>query len=914
MGAIFNISSNLPFLETLAKGIVERFGDRLDKTTIYLPTRRASRPLSEAFYKIAGKALLLPKIQTIGDVDEEELYLRYFPNFEKVEPAIGSTRRLYEIARLINEKEKLKGMVPDFAQSIALAKSLISLIDELHNKGLELSSLNNVVPADFSEHWQITLDFLKIISEDWHGFLLKHKLTEPIKHRNILIEKLAGFYNDKPSNDPVIIAGTTGSIPSTVKLIQAVLGNQNGYLVIDGLDRYYGDNDFKILEETHPQYNLGQLLNKLNVAPSAVGEWQNTELTERQKLISTALFPTERTPEWKNFKCKPHDIHLIEAGNAEEEAMAIAVALRETLETSDKTAMLVTSNRALAERVAAKMRIWDVEINDSAGENMARLPASTFLLELVEMVRSHQAPVEVLSFFKHPFIPVELKTKIREIEAEFLRGPRISGFNIAEHGIEIEGLKQMEQLFKQNYCNLLELFDLHIKIAESIAGRNKLWGREGLEVYEFLNEYRESIDPKHNIDPMIYPEVLAQFLATKTYRPPYGTHPRLNIFEPPEARMQPAHIVIIAGMNEGSFPQLPSQDSFMNQQIRRQIGLDLLSRKIGQAAHDFELLAQADKLILTRSKKEGGSPTVKSRFLQRLEAICEVKAGEKYCEWARGLYEPTVAVKPAPRPEPRPPAEARPTELSATRVGRLRRDPYVIYAEKILRLKKLDEIDEEVTANKFGDFIHNSLEKFAKDYGDGSLERLIKHGEDEFKKYANKPAMRTFWWPKFLKIAEWFVENERKVRSNGQQLYFEERGEIKYGKMTFTAKADRVEVDGGVKIIDYKTGAPPSFNFVEAGLDPQLAIEAIIFSDRYAKPATEIEYWYLVGKDDNRVEIKAPKREKVQAIIDLARKGLAQVAEEFLKESTPFLARPWSTYALKYNEYEHLERIKEWDE
>lgn len=912
MGKIYNISSSLPFFSSLAKGILERFED-IQNITIYLPNRRAQKTLEQCFLKQSGKnSLILPKIEAIGDVDEEDLYIRYFPDFEKIAPAIPPTERLYRIAKLINDRDD-----GNFVHALALSKSLIQLMDELHNKGLELNALENVVPEDFAAHWQVTLDFLKIISEDWQNYLRDNNLLEPIKRRNLLIEKLSAHYRDEGLKHPVIIAGTTGSIPSTVDLIKSIISDPKGYLVLDGLDRNLRDANFEILEETHPQYNLARLLHSLDTLPSNVVEWEEANLDARQKLISTALYPTELTPEWREFKNKntaPHDIHLIEAANLEEEAMAIAIALRETLEDANKTAVVVTNNRQLSERIAAKMLIWDVEINNPMGQNLSTLATSRFLLELAEVMRSEQAPVELLSFFKHPFIPAEMKADIRRIEKEHLRGPRLENFDIANFGLNIPGFKDLEKMFTQESVLLSELLNKHIEVAENMITQNVLWrGDRGIRVYEHLRDVKASIGENDLIDPDMYPEILGQFIsAAPAYRVPYNLHPQVNIFSPAEARMLSADKVIIAGMNEGSFPELVATDSFLSLEIRKRIGLDSPARKIGQAAHDFELLAQAPCVILTRSIKEQGSPSIKSRFLERLQAICDLQSGDKYCDWANQLNDPGVAIEAIKRPAPKPPLEARPKQLSATTVGRLMRDPYVVYSEKILRLEKLDDIDAEITADKFGIFIHRALELFAKNY-DGKLETLIEIGQREFAELENKLGVKTFWWPKFLRIAEWFVENEQKARASNLKLYLEEKGERNIGGMNFTAKADRLEVGEEIKIVDYKTGNPPSNDMVDKGLDPQLAIEALIFSEKLGKNVRALEYWYLAGKEDEPVKPKPYKR-SVEDMMDATEKGLNNLAATFLNENTPFIARPWSKYALQYNDYEHLARIKEWDE
>ena len=55
------------------------------------------------------------------------------------------------------------------------------------------------------------------------------------------------------------------------------------------------------------------------------------------------------------------------------------------------------------------------------------------------------------------------------------------------------------------------------------------------------------------------------------------------------------------------------------------------------------------------------------------------------------------------------------------------------------------------------------------------------------------------------------------------------------GSLTLTAKADRMEIgqDGALTVIDYKTGVLPSGAQVEAGLAPQLPLEAAIAARRW---------------------------------------------------------------------------------
>lgn len=840
MPNIFNISSSLPFLDSLAQGVLKKFPD-LEKITVYVPSKRAIRPLAEAFLKHSGQAVVvLPKIQALGDIDEDEFAISFNAD---IPDAIGKAERIYSLAKLIHQN--MPEMHLNFVNSVAFAKSLIKLIDELQNKDIPYSALDNVVPDEFAEHWQITLDFLKIISDKWEKYLAENNLLEPVKHRNMMINALADFYRANPPAHPVIIAGTTGTIPATLNMISAIMDSPNGYLIIDGLDRNLAESDFAKLEDTHPQFNLARLLLVFKTSASEVAEWQLEPLTARQKLISTALYPTEKTAEWQGAKFNSNGISLLECENTEQESTAIAMILREALE-NKKSAIVVTTDRKLAQKIRAKMKIWDVDINDSAGLPLIASPNAKFMLELADMVASNQAPAQVLSFFKHPFIAPELKTKIREIEKDKLRGVRIDGFDIAEFGIKFDGIKNLHNLFAQETAALSTLLKTHIAAAGEIAGEQLFKYASGIELEEFLNELEACFAEDYQISPNEYVEVFRQFISTKIYRESVINQTPVSILTPIEARLVQADIVIVASMNEGSFPELPPADSFMNQQIRKKIGLDLLTQKIGKAAHDFELLANSDRIILTRSQKQNGSPTVESRFIKRLKAVADLESGARYKSWVKKYFD--AITLPAPRPEPRPTADARPKKLSATKITKLMRDPYVIYASEVLQLKKLDDIDQDISAADFGNFIHNVLEEFCKNY-DGELDTLIAIGKESFKNFESREGAKTFWWPKFLKVADWFIVKEKAARTSGKKLEFEVESGVDIAGVKITAKADRVEIGEGITIIDYKTGTPPSKKDVSTGIEPQLTVEALIFESLNGKKVEGLEYWKLDGKD-----------------------------------------------------------------
>ena len=254
--------------------------------------------------------------------------------------------------------------------------------------------------------------------------------------------------------------------------------------------------------------------------------------------------------------------------------------------------------------------------------------------------------------------------------------------------------------------------------------------------------------------------MLSELLAGQVARPRYGSHPRLAILGPLEARLYHADLMVLGGLNEGTWPAEAEAGPWLSRPMRAEFGLPPLERRIGLAAHDFAQAFSAPEVVLTRARRVAGAPAVPSRWLLRLNAflaalgVTEALAPQQpWLAWARALDRPAGRPKPCDRPAPAPPADARPRKLSVTRVETWMRDPYALYAEQILRLRALDEIDAEASAAERGTAIHRALERFVEEFPEAlppdALERLVAIGEEVFEELKARPSVHAFWWPRF---------------------------------------------------------------------------------------------------------------------------------------------------------------------
>jgi ATP-dependent helicase/nuclease subunit B len=998
---LYSIAAHRPFLEDLTAALLTGSDPASDplalsRMTVLLPTRRACRAMQDAFLRLSdGRALVLPRMIPIGDVDEDELAIADMSHglesdSDSIPPAMPDLRRRLLLANMLRDQMGMTDRELPVDQAAELAGELARLLDQVQTERLDFGALNGLVPDDYAAHWQQTLAFLQVLTEAWPQRLEADGVVDPAQRRNLLLAARVASWRAHPPGNPVIAAGSTGSIPATADLLATVADLPNGFVVLPGLDRVLDDQSWNSLDPTHAQYGLHQLLGRLDRSRQDVMEWPSLDGVDaaspaRTRLVSEALRPAATTESWRDERGmiaadSLQGVTRIDAREPHEEAGAIAMVLREVLETPGRTAALVTPDRTLARRVASTLGRWGVAIDDSAGIPLAETPAGTFLRGVLQLVHDGVSPVSTLAALKHPLAagaqePAQFRAMVRDLERLVLRGPRpAAGFagmrGTAEHRRDnarpddveryatvwpvlfrlIDDLEAaadpLATLFQGGMARLPEFVRAHIRLAEALAttesesGAIRLWaGDAGEALASFVAELVEYGDALGPLVPARYAALFETLLAGRVVRPRFGTHPRLTILGPLEARLQRHDVMILAGLNEGSWPQDASVDPWMGRPMRADFGLPSPERRIGLSAHDFVQGFCADQVVLTRSERVDGAPTIPSRWLTRLDVAIDAlgvegaeqmgDVGDKYLGWWRELDGPVVGATVGAvsvRPRPTPPVAVRPRRLSVTQIETWMRDPYSIYAREILKLQALAPIDQAVDAATYGSLIHSIFDAFLREFPAGPLppeafSRLHSIGEEVLGSYRNLPAVWTFWWPRFGRIAGWFFATESRRREKVTKIHAEVGGRIELpgpaGPFTLTARADRIDElrDGGIAVIDFKTGAPPSKKEVAAGFAPQLPLEAAMIRRNGFKGVPpndihELAFWRLSGgREPGRAHDAA---DDPAAVADEAYIGLSALVAKFDDPATPYEARPRPDKAPTYSDYEHLARVKEW--
>ena len=1037
---VFSIPAGVPFLPAfadalLAGRIVPGWPDPQDPLSladglILLPTRRAARALTALLAERAsaeGRAVLLPRIVPLGDVDEAEeagLLERAgdgggFGDASHLPPEMNEATRRIVLARLIlawarsvdramlklDEGEAL--LVPAGpADALALAGDLGRLIDTLSIHGKTFEDLHRLVPDDFSRYWAISRDFLAIAARAWPDFCAERGgMDAALRRHRMLLAEAARLERLKPPA-PIVAAGSTGSMPATAALLHAISRLPRGAVVLPGLDMHLEERAWRAVSGEgegpehpgHPQSILAKLLPGFGLARDGVEQLGRAPaaLAAREVFLSEALRPAETTDAWSSRRDRLSDdalrsaldgIGVIEAADDREEALAIAVALRGALEEPEATAALVTPDRALAERVSAELRRWSVEVDDSAGQPLARSAPGVIARLAAEAAASDFEPNGLLALLAHPLCRLGLPRRLvlrgrAALEIGLLRGPALPpGLASLRRALPhakaaakddrrtpgprrrlfdedwsaadrvLEALEMAFAGFRPEALprrfDLLQAVALHeavlTAVTEHAPGEDAPPAAGDAEevLAGLFDDVRETQD--QSVEGVFgdYPGFFAGLMAGRVTRRQSATHRRLRIWGPLEARLLHADLMILGGLDEKTWPPETNGDAFLNRPLREQLGLPALERRIGQTAHDFAQALGAPRAILTRALKRGGDPTVPSRLLQRMQAVVgpapwrEVLArGAETLRLARLLDRPDQ-VQPIRRPAPRPAAALQPARLSVTEIETLVRDPYSIYAKHVLRLDPLDDIAVPPTAASRGTLVHEVLGLFAERYPDALptdlRSELIAVGREVFGKAVDlqdRPDIRAFWWPRFLRVAGFLADWELGRRALGPVIHPEVGGKLLFAladgtEFALTGRADRIEQrpSGGLAIVDFKTGAMPGVKEVQVGFSPQLTLEAAMAQAGAFENIPggcvidELLYVHLTGGAKSGAVRNIPPGEAVGTIEELGALHLARLKtmlDELRSGERSFLSRPHPKYARRYAPYDHLARVREW--
>lgn len=909
---VYSIAAHRGFADALVAGLIPRYAEKelgLARLTLLLPSSRAVRIVTEAFVRLSGGGMLLPRMAAVGDLDLDETLgplLDPLGAGSEVPPAADPTRRWLRLADLL--REELGPDAPKAPGLLRLAFETGRTMDRLTVEGLELGDLLDEriagIVGDLASHWQQSTRTFARVQARWLAELAARGEVDAPERRNRLFAHAARRWRERPPAHPVVAAGVTSASPALASLLRVVSELPQGAVILPDLDLSLDEAVWQSLGSAgipagegeapfgerdalaHPQYHLKLLLNRMGVNRGEVDAWHRAGMAaappERSRAISNLFLPPEGSAGWVDLKPDQRrlsGVRLMESAHPGEEAQAIALLIRQALEVPEKRVALITPDRGLAGRVVAHLKRWDIVADDTAGRPLPQTPAGRILLLLAEVAAEQATPVPLLSLLTHPLAGAgegraAWLDNARALDLA-LRGPRPSP------GLEPLAEIVREQARRGKGTDIAAWWDgVQAILAPLLAGADevalgtalarlaeagealcgtRLWAEaDGRSLSAWLEELRGAADQAGTrLAVKDLPGVLRNAMDRVSVRPPWGGHPRVAIYGLLEARMSRADLVICAGLAEGTWPAAPSPEPSLPPPVLRALGVPSGEFRIGLAAHDLAGALGAPEVVLSWAQRSEGGPVIPSRFVLRVQAMLGELAESHRETEAVALARAIDHASPAPaypRPQPRPSAEQRDVALAVTAIDRLRGDPYQFYAGSILRLRRKDGLDAEPTAAWQGTVVHAVMERWHK--AGGGAGELTALAQEELAKMQAHAVTRGLWWPRLSRALDWIDLKIAQDRGEGREVLASEiKGEMTLAGVKVHGRADRIDrrADGRLVVVDYKTGKPPSGGQVKDGFALQLGTLGLIANARGFKDVAGMpdgfEYWSF-GKDD----------------------------------------------------------------
>jgi ATP-dependent helicase/nuclease subunit B len=957
---LFALPPGADFATELVAGLRNRLkGDppeAMARVEIYVNADRMARRLREVFDD--GPACLLPCIRLVTDLAD--------PMARAVLPApVPPLRRRLELTGLVS---KLLDEAPELAPRAALfdlADSLAGLMEEMQGEGVSPETVAALDVSDQSGHWQRSLRFFQIVQR----YFESDSDPDPQAFARRALDHRLTSWKVAPPQHPIIVAGSTGSRGTTAAFMEAVARLPQGAVILPGFDRdtpgpVWNQLDNPLTGEDHPQFRFAKLMRALDVQPDGVVDWTPTPSPSpaRNRVLSLALRPAPVTHQWLSegpdlppLPMAMEAVTLLSAPTQRDEALAIALRLRQAV-TDGQRAAVITPDRMLTRRITSALDRWGILPDDSAGTPAQLTPPGRLLRHIAGLFSTPLTAEALLSLLKHPLThggidrgPHLLSTRELELHIRKTGMPYPDRIALTEWGNKAQrgdwadwvatcfcdrdtgGIRSLTTWV----ADLLHLSET-VCAGPGVSGSGGLWQEAaGRKLRSVLQGLEREAGHGADMTARDFADLLGALLSREEVRDRDAPHPDILIWGTLEARVMGADLLILAGLNEGSWPELPSADPWLNRALRAKAGLLLPERRVGLSAHDFQQAAGAREVWFTRSLKSDEAETVPSRWLNRLMnlmrglpqrdgqlALNQMEArGNIWLDLAQVSEIPVVA-PPAVRPSPAPPAMSRPDRLSVTEIKRLIRDPYAIYARHVLRLRPLNALMQAPDALMRGILTHEVLEHFVQATIDdpsnmdpgimlATAERII--GDVEKVPF---PTMRALWQARMSRIANWFVEGERNRQTLATPSRFEIRGKSELPALSFTltATADRVDIDaqGWAHVYDYKTGAAPS-RTEQRIFDKQLLLEAAMLNrGGFAplKPAGVERAAFISLAPGNPKEVLAPLEEETPETVWAE---FAKLIGAYRSAETGFSARRALQKENDAGDYDHLARYGEWE-
>ncbi len=915
-------------IKAIARSLAEITGgdaQALRECLILLPTRRAIRALEEELLNhFSVPTVLLPKIMAIGDIElppEDEESGRLPPR------SINGLERIASLMPYV-EKHGLGG--GRFEGAWRMAQEIAKLLDLLQTEDLAVDSLSVLLKeSDVAEQWQRYGQVFEVIAREWLDDLARHKRINAAAGRSLRIETLMEIWEDAPPQASVWLIGSTGSIPAVRRLMKQILSLPQGAVMLPGLDTRLSDAAWAAINDAHPQAILKETITALNYDRREILSWPDCDaspaILDRHDWLSAALspFPKPYAPQHAN------DISLMVANTAQEEAEAITEYCLWHFEAQpDKSLVIMTNDNGLTSKLLPLLEAYRISLDPSAGLQLQDTSFGQGLSLFLRLLSPSASYLDLWTLLKHEnFIPgwpmAEREAVLTLQEDDVLRKPlyRPDGLDgvlallpdkhagkLKEARTKIVGQKPLAGWA----AFLANEIALHFALR---AATDKLAYEETMKCLDTLATLPLSHDLSY--EDAIGP--LRDQLLQIGLRLPHQPGRVVHILGTMEARLINADTVIMAGLNEGKWPDMPQPSPFLSRGMRHQLGVPDSERHAALSGHDFQQAFLMPRVVLSYAMRDDSTPVLPARWLMRLKAVTPpadwdeiTQRGDSFLHQRKARHTPQRFI-PAQPPAPVITQNQIVFPLFVTQLETWRNDPYSFWAKHVCHLRRKEPVFAEISAADKGTLWHKIFKAFAEGFDaamdDKAAFALFDTCVGQILDEDHIPLAKRRVWRKRLESAvPSFIQFERARRAYSTPI-LEKKWTGDIGPYTISAKADRVDetLDNTYMLADYKTGEAPAGIDVTNGYACQLSALALIMKNN----VTRLEYVTIKGGRD---PFDTKPVSWTSELSDATKDGIVNWIDMFVNAQHPFVSladiRPKSLS--KARDYLHLARHKEW--
>ena len=818
------------FIDKIAAILIENYSDSLPETVVILPNKRAKVFLIEALKNKTEQNIFSPEIISIED------FVQDISGIRSIDP-IELLFEFHDVYLKITEKAKQQ----PFESFANWARTLLQDFNEIDRYLLDPSHvLSYLKDIEDIKRWGIKVEDKTQLIENYIDFwkLLPHYYESLYNH---LLHKGTGYQG---------------------LIYREAVNNLDHFTNSTGKKQFLfaGFNALNASEEVIIQHLLA--------SGNAKIYWDADEAFLNDPFHDAALFLRRFKATWKHYKSNTFDwifndfsqtknIQVIGTpkmiGQAKIVGSIIENSILNNPDELDRIAVILGEENLLVPLLYAlpsSVEALNITMGYPGKNNPAQLlVAKLFKMHTNALSRNNAAYViyykDVLDILTHPLI--EPFSKTNELVATINR----NNYTFLAHNKLFELHQHPNDLFLllfrkwENPLTVLEsISELLYTIKSDLSNDNeeeKIAKTFVYAVFKVINKLITYISEHDYIDIntlyVIYKQIIDLAEVSFEGEPLKG----LQIMGVLESRVLDFDTVIVTSMNEGTFPAGKSVNSFIPYDVKRELGLPTYKEKDAiYTYHFYHLLQRAKNIyLLYNTESEGLDAGEKSRFITQLEVEKQPAhhlTHEIYnAVLPETAYRPMIIQKSAS-------VMIRMKEIaekgfSPSALTSYIRNPIDFYFQKILRIREVEEVEENIALNTLGTIIHETLrvlfEPFIGKYlsesdiinsykllDDEVLKQFRQiYKEGEIKKGRNLLAYEVAkrHVSNFLKIELESIKNGDAVKILALEQTFERK--LSHPSLPFPVlikgNVDRIEIrNDHIRIIDYKTGKVDKGNMV----------------------------------------------------------------------------------------------------